>query len=254
DHAKDLWLTEVRAFRDRVEELTGRRVEGDVLAGTIRLMNRKRRLLAELNDLRTGALPPISGVDAQVVMQVALIDEPERYSEHLEALVDELRERVEKGVSPFPKNAPRVMVAGCPCVMGNWKVHHILETSGAAVVYDESCVGARYFEHLVKENGASVDRQLEAIAERYLRIDCSCFSPNTERVEHVLELAGTCGADAVVQYILQYCHGYNIEAIRISGALKKAGTPALTIETDYSQEDTGQLRTRIEALLEGVKG
>ena len=83
DHAKDLWLTEVRAFRDRVEELTGRRVEGDVLAGTIRLMNRKRRLLAELNDLRTGALPPISGVDAQVVMQVALIDEPERYSEHL---------------------------------------------------------------------------------------------------------------------------------------------------------------------------
>ena len=35
-------------------------------------------------------------------------------------------------------------------------------------------------------------------------------------------------------------------------ALKEAGIPSLKIVTDYSEEDTGQLRTRIEAFLEGL--
>lgn len=253
DAAKKLWLQEVHAFKDRVEELTGNRVERDVLTEKIKLMNRKRRLIEELNELRNAPLPPISGKDAQVVMQVALIDEPGRYCENLAVLLEELRERVNNGVSPFSENTARLMVAGCPCVMGNWKVHHIIETSGAVVVCDESCVGTRYFEHQVDESAGTLDEMLEAIAERYLSIDCSCFSPNTERVEHAVELARKCNVRAVVQYILQYCHGYNIEAIRIGAALKKAGIPSLTIETDYSEEDTGQLRTRVEALLESMQ-
>jgi benzoyl-CoA reductase/2-hydroxyglutaryl-CoA dehydratase subunit BcrC/BadD/HgdB len=35
--------------------------------------------------------------------------------------------------------------------------------------------------------------------------------------------------------------------------LEKEGIPLLRIETDYSDEDAGQLRTRIEAFLEMVK-
>ncbi len=147
----------------------------------------------------------------------------------------------------------RVMVAGCPSVMGNWKLHHIIETSGAVVVCDESCTGTRYFEHLVKENDGTADEMIDSIADRYFRIDCSCFTPNDERIDHVAELAKECGADAVIQYVLQYCHTYHVEAIRIAGALKTIGIPSIAIETDYGDEDEGQMRTRIEALLESVR-
>ena len=41
--------------------------------------------------------------------------------------------------------------------------------------------------------------------------------------------------------------------MRITEALKAAGIPSIVIETDYGDEDEGQLRTRIEALLESVK-
>ena len=58
------------------------------------------------------------------------------------------------------------------------------------------------------------------------------------------------GVHGVVEYVLQTCHGYNIEAMRVEAALKKAGIPSLKIVTDYSEEDTGQLRTRVEAFLE----
>lgn len=248
-----LWRAEVAAFARRMEELTGRMLQADALAGSIALMNRKRSLLGELAELRLADRPPISGVDALVVMQVALIDEPGRLCGALEALNEELRERVSRGVSPFPAGAPRLLVAGCPSVMGNWKLHGIVESCGAAVVCDESCTGARYYEHPVAEDGADgVEAQLDAIAERYLRIDCSCFTPNDERIEHVVELARRSRADAVVQYILQYCHTYNVEAVRVGRALEAAGILWLKIESDYGEEDAGQMRTRVEALLESL--
>ena len=186
-------------------------------------------------------------------MQGALNDDPARFCDRLEMLNAELADRLERGVSPFPDDAVRVLVAGCPSVMGNWKIHHIIESSGGMVVCDESCTGSRYFTHYVDENGSTVDEQLAALADRYFKIDCSCFTPNTERVVNVVGLATEYGADAVIQYILQYCHTYNIEAIRVNGALEKAGIPSITIESDYGEEDEGQLRTRVEALLESVR-
>jgi len=253
DMGRELWLSEVRAFRHRVEELTGNAIEREALADAIKLMNRKRRLLADMNEFRKAPRPPISGRDALVVMQGALNDDPARICDRLEMLNAELADRLERGVSPFPDDAVRVLVAGCPSVMGNWKIHHIIESSGGMVVCDESCTGSRYFTHYVDENGSTVDEQLAALADRYFKIDCSCFTPNTERVENVVGLATEYGADAVIQYILQYCHTYNIEAIRVNGALEKAGIPSITIESDYGEEDEGQLRTRVEALLESVR-
>jgi benzoyl-CoA reductase/2-hydroxyglutaryl-CoA dehydratase subunit BcrC/BadD/HgdB len=35
--------------------------------------------------------------------------------------------------------------------------------------------------------------------------------------------------------------------------LEKAGIPVLLIETDYSQEDAGQIKTRVDAFIERIK-
>ena len=52
---------------------------------------------------------------------------------------------------------------------------------------------------------------------------------------------------------LQFCHTYNIEAVKVEKALKTKGIPMLKIETDYSAEDMEQIRTRIEAFLELIR-
>ncbi|MDH5186425.1 MAG: double-cubane-cluster-containing anaerobic reductase [candidate division WOR-3 bacterium] len=245
-----LWHKEVREFKDKVEGLAGKKVESKRLAETIEIMNDKRRALQKLNELRKHDPPPISGLDALVVMQAALNDEPVRFTETLNQLNDELEERIEKGISPFTKGVKRIMIAGCPAVMGNWKVHWLVETSGAAIVGDETCTGSRYFENLVDETAKDLVGQLSALAERYMKINCACFTPNTDRIEGVVKKAKESNVQGVVQYILQYCHGYNVEAIRVDGALKQANIPSLKIETDYSEEDVGPLRTRVEAFLE----
>ncbi|MGB3340251.1 MAG: double-cubane-cluster-containing anaerobic reductase [bacterium] len=245
-----VWRKAVRDFRDKVEELSGRKVTSKKLTETIRIMNDKRRALKKLNDLRNSDPIPISGLDALVVMQAALNDEPVRFTKKLNDLNAELEELVKKGTSPFPKNTKRVMISGCPAVMGNWKIHSLFEKAGAVIVVDETCTGTRYFENLVDEQYDTEKDQLNALADRYMKINCACFSPNNERIDAIPELVKEYNIDGVVQYILQYCHGYNVEAIRVANILKKIKKPSLKIETDYSEEDVGQLRTRIDAFIE----
>jgi benzoyl-CoA reductase/2-hydroxyglutaryl-CoA dehydratase subunit BcrC/BadD/HgdB len=259
-----LWAGEVKVFARRIEDLTGRTLKKEKLAGAVQLMNRKRRALARMHEWRKADIPPISGTDALVIMQSALIDDPARFTRELEFLNEELAERTAAGTAALPMARKRVMVSGCPSVLGNWKLHHLLESAGAAVVLDESCTGTRYFRGEVEETAevdpraksgapAAVERQLEAVAARYMGIDCSCFSPNTERTDNILRLAAEYRADGVVQYILHACHTFNIEAITIAEALKGAGIPSIRIETDYSEEDVGQLRIRLEAFLESLE-
>lgn len=250
---RDLWLDEVAQFKTRLEETTGRTLEAGRLTDAVRLMNRKREALARFHDFRKLAPPPVSGRDALVVTQGALLDDPRRYCAHLDELNAELEDRVRRGVGVAPPGARRILVSGCPMVLGNWKIPYLLESAGAVVVGDETCTGTRYFEHAVAEVPGDLDAQIAAIADRYLRIDCSCFSPNEERVGHVVELARACRADGVVQYILQACHGYNIEALAVAAALDEAGIPSLKIETDYADEDLGPLGLRIEAFLESLE-
>ena len=44
-----------------------------------------------------------------------------------------------------------------------------------------------------------------------------------------------------------------MEAIPVAKALEQKNIPCLRIETDYSMEDLGQLKTRVEAFVEQLR-
>lgn len=58
------------------------------------------------------------------------------------------------------------------------------------------------------------------------------------------------GTDGVIHYGLQFCQPYIIESHNVEISLEKDGMPTLSIETDYGQQDIGQLKTRVEAFVE----
>jgi len=251
--SRDLWRGEVRAFAGQMERLTGTSLTPERMARGIALANARRRALQRLHALRRHRPVPISGKDALLVTQVAFYDDVERCVQQVNALSYELDERVAAGNGVFPAKAPRILVAGSPMAIPNWKLHHVLESAGAAVVCEESCTGTRYFSGLVPEDGATLDAQLNAIADRYLNIHCACFTPNEERIGDIISLAHEYEADGVVHYNLQFCQPYANEAVKVERALSAARIPVLRVETDYGGEDSGQLRTRVEAFLEMLR-
>ncbi len=247
------WAEEIEDLKAKLEALTGNQITEEKLAAAIKLCNRKRAALKRLYDARKALNVPISGKDALLISQIAFYDNPERFIEMTNKLCDELEERIEMSKGTAAQKAPRLLITGTPMAIPNWKLHHIIEESGATVVCEETCTGTRYFENPVDESQTDMAGMIKAMADRYLHINCACFTPNDGRVEDIIRYAREYGADGVVYYNLQFCHTYNIEYKAVEKALKEAGIPVLFIETDYSNDDTGQLKTRIEAFLEMLK-
>jgi benzoyl-CoA reductase/2-hydroxyglutaryl-CoA dehydratase subunit BcrC/BadD/HgdB len=233
-----------------VEELTGVAVTAQSLKQAIETVNAKRRAILRLFALRKADPAPISGLDALLANQVFFYDNPARFTESVNKICDELEQRIEARQGAFPQGAPRVLISGCPQAVPNWKLPFIVETSGAVIVGEESCVGERGTRNLTDDSGQTIDEMLAAVADRYFEVDCAIFTPNPQRLEHIQEMVAAYQADGVIHYGLQFCQPYLMEAIPVEKTLEQAGIPCLRLETDYSMEDVGQLKTRIEAFIE----
>lgn len=249
---RQLWRSEVHEFLARVEEFTGNKITGDSLGQSIREINGKRRALLRLSELRKNSPAPISGKDSLLIEQIAMYDDVPRFTAQLNAVCDELEKRVKEGKGVAESAAPRIIVTGTPMALPNWKVPHIIETSGAVIVAEELCTGLRYFENLVPAEIETAGQMVDAIADRYLNINCACFTPNEGRMEKLVSLAKEYKADGVIHCALSFCDPYLVEANRVEKVLKEHNIPLLKIETDYGQEDSGQIKTRVEAFLEMI--
>lgn len=246
-----LWISELGRFVREVEEVTGNTVSPDCLAEATALLNAKRAALQRLFDLRRARPAPISGLDALLAVQISFYDDPTRFTQMTNKLCDELEARVRAGQGVAPANAKRILYAGTPMPIPFWTIPSLIEGAGAVVVAEESCTGTRLLaggETAIPGDG--IDRQLAAIADRQLQTNCACFTPNDARIEDVLRLAREYQADGVIHFSLSFCQPYNLEAIRVQKALQEAGIPVLVIDGDYTQEQAGQLKTRIEAFIE----
>ncbi len=122
-----------------------------------------------------------------------------------------------------------------------------IEESGGVVVGYENCMGMKANWELVDE---TID-PIEALTTKYLNIPCSVMMRNDGRLDLLDEMIDLTKADGVVDVVLQACHTYNVETVRIKNfANDKKELPYINIETDYSQSDIGQLKTRLSAFIE----
>jgi benzoyl-CoA reductase/2-hydroxyglutaryl-CoA dehydratase subunit BcrC/BadD/HgdB len=253
DAGKALLHAEYARFAGKLEEITGQTLTSEKLAAAIATVNAKRRALKRLAAVRAATPAPISGLDALLISQVSFYDDPVRFTSSLDALCDELEERARRGEGAVSADCPRIVMSGCPMAVPNWKVPAIVEAAGAVIVAEESCVGERSTRFLASEEGGTVETMIGQLVERYLQIDCAVFTPNPTRLDYVRTVTGQRKADGVIHYALQFCHPYQIEAGPMVSALEDEAIPTLRIDTDYGQEDIGQIRTRVEAFVERLK-
>jgi len=245
-----MWRSEIVELMQKAEELTGNTITVESLRASIKEVNDKRRALQRIAAACAADPAPISGKDRLLATQVAFYDDVPRFTQMMNALADELDERVAQGEGVAPKGAKRVLVTGTPMALPNWKLHDIVEKAGAVVVGEEMCTGSRYYQDLVKEDAVTIDEMIDDIAAKYLDINCACFTPNKGRLDDVVRMAKDLKVDGVIDYSLQFCGLYEMESGSVDRAVRDAGLPVLKITTDYSMEDIGQLSTRVEAFLE----
>ncbi len=247
-----LWRKEIERFKAELEKRSGRKITPESLKKGIQIVNKKRAVMQRLAAIRYKYPFVISGRDALLINQVSFYDNPERFTESTSKLCDELEERGKKKISIGAAGSKKILVSGCPMAVPNWKLPFVIETSGASIVAEESCVGERNSRNAVEETGNTVEQLLDNIVDRYMKINCACFTPNKERLDDISDIFKSSNADGVIHYSLQFCTPYLVESKKVKDLCDVKNMPFLAIETDYSSGDMEQLKTRVEAFIEKI--
>jgi benzoyl-CoA reductase/2-hydroxyglutaryl-CoA dehydratase subunit BcrC/BadD/HgdB len=253
--AQEQFKGQLEEFQKTLETFTGKKLSADKLKEAIDLCNQQRTLVRELYDLRKSDPPLISGTEIIEVM-AALTGLPVNEGiELLKQVIGEVKERTNG-----PQKKPhRVLLWGA--IIDNTALVEMIESVGANVVMDDTCVGSRAYFPMVEYT----PNPLEGLSRRYL-VDIQC--PRTVReanpgalkkdymedLEHrygyIKDYAKQWKVDGIILQTVKYCdiHGYDTPALR--DYLNHLSIPNIYIEHDYSEAALAPLRTRVQGFLE----
>ena len=248
DDAKSLWYNEIIRLKEIIEEKFNAEITNEKLENAIKNRNKERRLLQSIYNTSISSPPPITGLEQlKILYGTQFKFDFDKKINELEDVLERLTNINNEKSSDISRNAKRIVITGCPMGGVTEKVVEVIEQQGGVVVAYENCTGAKKIENMVEENSAD---PFKAVADAYLNIGCSVMTPDTKRYELLEYLAKKFNADAVIEMNLQACHTYAIESLQVKRLCEKLDLPFLSIETDYSKSDVGQLSTRIGAFIE----
>ena len=248
--ALDHWTVMIRKLKGFLETTFNREIDDKEVEKEIKETNIKNKLMNKIFDFAALTPTPVSWLELYDLTYLGQASTTKDMIVLLNDCVAKLEKRVAEGVYHGEKDSPRVLVTGCPVGGDATKVFKIIEEAGGVVVVLDSCTGMKPYASLIEENAAD---PYWALSRRYLELPCSCMTPNSRRLAELDRMIGTFKPDVVVDIVLHACHSYNIESHKIKEHVTgKYGMPFLKIETDYSQGDVEQIRTRVEAILETV--
>jgi len=246
--ALDHWTTMIYKLKGFLEQIFERTTTEEKIEEAIRDSNLKIKKMNEIFDFLALDQPIIGWQELYDIFFLAQGASGYEMAPLFDDILRKLRERKQCGYVHGTKGAPRVMITGCPVGGDVLKVLNIMEEVGGVIVALESCSTMKPYMSFIEEGTKDPVR---ALAKHYLQIPCSCMTPNTHRLDGIDWLIDRFRPDAVVYLILQACHSYNVESHKVGEHIqRKHGIPFLKIETDFTRGDEGQIRTRIEALME----
>jgi benzoyl-CoA reductase/2-hydroxyglutaryl-CoA dehydratase subunit BcrC/BadD/HgdB len=203
----------------------------------------------QVYQLNTGDIPLVYGSEVNRITSMAGFecDLASRILD-MEVAMEKIQDRARsKDFLNQMKQRPKILLTGCPTT--NKKLLHLIEAAGGVVVAMETCGGLKSMGDRVKED----QYPMTSLAEKYLDIACACMSPNTKRLDLIGDLIDQYRVDGVIDLTWNACHTYNVESFTVQEAVQdRFDTPYIQILTDYSQNDMGQLETRVQAFLEMI--
>ena len=246
-YSKKMWISEIRHFIEYLRKEYDVEIDDEDIRSAAKKRNELRRIRMELMKLQQNSPVPISGLelynflqklDSMIFIEEA-IDEGQRFVTDVRKTISKLEDKREE---------THILITGCPLVGVADKVVGAVERNGGVVVCFESCRGIKSDLCLVKPE----EDIIEALASSYMDIGCSIMSPNNKRMENITELLESFNVHGVIDSTLQMCTTYMIETRAVRKLCDRLGVPFMSLETDYSQEDKGQIDTRIAAFIETI--
>ena len=234
-----------------LHEKLGIDVSDEAIMKTIERHNEVCRLINEIGDYRKLDNPTITGYEFHVIQLVSQVCPKDLILPYLRETAEELKTREPDDRWPF---RCKVVLAGSENDDPDFT--KLIESCGAEVVADRYCYGAveSRIPIVVKEG----QEPLDAIARHYLDTsNCPRFMPQDTmraRKQRIADLARDYHADGVIVASNKFCEYWSYERVIDTIVLPRDfGLPVCSIEKEYINSASGQLRTRFQAFVEGIE-
>ena len=226
-------------------------ISNEAIMKAVEQHNEVCRLINEIGDYRKLDNPTITGYEFHVINLVTLVCPKELILPYLRETLAELKKRKPDMKWPF---RCKVVLAGSENDDPDFT--KLIESCGAEVVCDRYCYGA--VESRIPIEIKEGDDPLYVIARHYLETsNCPRFMPQDEmraRKRRIAELAKEYHADGVIVASNKFCEYWSYERVIDTVVLPRDfGLPVCSIEKEYINSASGQLRTRFQAFVESVE-
>lgn len=248
--SREYYYRQLIRLKEKLEALNGHEISEEALKKSMESANGIRSLFRKIDLLRKTQPPPIGGDDFIRLNHYSFYCDPEILTGKLAHLYDALQ----KVRARFPREAPRILLAGHVVGVGDYVVPKLIEDAGGVLAAEFLDEGMRLCAWDAETDGDL----MRNLAETYYlkRMPPSIFQPAwEERVEFVKKLIKESSIDGVLWYGLSFEEIYDLECSVLSKALDPTRIPFLKLESsyEYSREAMGPLTTRIESFIESVK-
>ena len=234
-----------------LHEKLGIDVSDEAIMKTIERHNEVCRLINEIGDYRKLDNPTITGYEFHVIQLVSQVCPKDLILPYLRETAEELKTREPDDRWPF-----RCKVVLCGSENDDPDFTKLIESCGAEVVADRYCYGAveSRIPIVVKEG----QEPLDAIARHNLDTsNCPRFMPQDTmraRKQRIADLARDYHADGVIVASNKFCEYWSYERVIDTVVLPRDfGLPVCSIEKEYINSASGQLRTRFQAFVESIE-
>ena len=252
ENSVDHFMTELQVHvLDPLHEKLGIDTSDAAIRKAIAQHNEVCRLIQEIGEYRKLDNPTITGFEFQIIQLVTLT-----CPKHL--ILPMLRETAEEMKTRKPDRKPtwrcKVVLAGSEC--DDPYFTQLIEGCGALVVADRHCYGS--IESRIPIELPEGMSALEAVARHYLNTSqCPRFMPQDimrQRKQFLADLAKEYQADGIIVESNKFCEYWSYERTIDTIILPRDfGIPVCSIEKEYINGASGQLRTRFQAFVESIE-
>ncbi len=226
-------------------------ISDEAIRKAVEQQNEVSRLINEIGDYRKLDNPTITGYEFHVIQLCSLVCPKYLILPYLLETAEEMKTR-----EPDMKKEFRCKVVLAGSENDDPDFTKLVESCGARVVVDRYCYGAVESRQII-DLPEGVD-PVYAIAKHYLHSsNCPRFMPQDEmraRKKRIAELAKEYHADGVIIASNKFCEYWSYERVIDTVILKRDfGLPVCSIEKEYINTASGQLRTRFQAFVESVE-
>lgn len=236
---------------DELKNRFGVDTSDEALLKAVAQHNEVCALINEIGDYRKLDVPTITGYEFAVIVLVSMCCPKELILPYLRETAQEMKTR-----EPDIKKNYRCKVVVAGSENDDPDFIKLIESCGALVVCDRYCYGAVEARQPIEiAEGQDV---LDAIARHYLKTsNCPRFMPQDEmrvRKQRLADLCKSYNADGIIVTSNKFCEYWSYERVIDTIIMRRDyDIPVCSIEKEYINSASGQLRTRFQAFVESIE-